>query len=60
MKEYLPQLTTRKKWATEGKRPMAVEDLVWVRGKQYHPFDYLWEEMWRFTLVTMMFAEWRQ
>ena len=40
MKEYLPQLTTRKKWATEEKRPMAVGDLVWICDKQYHPFNY--------------------
>ena len=40
IKEYLPQLTTIKKWATEEKRPMAVWDLVWFCHKQYHPFNY--------------------
>ena len=39
MKEYLPQLATRQKWATEEKRPMAVGDLVWICDKQYHPFN---------------------
>ena len=40
MKEYLPQLTTRKNWATEKKRQMEVGDFVLVCDKQCHPFSY--------------------
>ena len=40
MKEYLPQLSTRKKWANEEQRLMAVGDLVWICDKQCHPLKY--------------------
>ena len=40
MKEYLPQLSTRKKWANEEQRVMAVGDLVWICDKQCHPLKY--------------------
>ena len=60
MKEYLPQLTPKKKWANEEKRPMAVGDLVWVCDKQYHPFNYPMEKLWSFPLVTIMYPDQRQ
>ena len=61
MKEYLPRLTTRKKWATEEKRHDAVGDLVWLCDKQNRPFNYPmgiilelhtgYDEVWRSALV---------
>ena len=40
MKEYLPRLSTRKKWANEKQRVMAVRDLVWICDKQCHSLKY--------------------
>ena len=40
MKENLPQLSTRKKWANEEQRVMAAGDLVWICDKQCQPLKY--------------------
>ena len=52
--EYLLLLTSRKTLTIGGKRPLAVEDLVWMCDKHYHHFSFIMRFLRLFMLVMLV------